>query len=511
MDTSKLSPAQQKRFKNALFLPWIPFFFITVDSVFSEFSLVTISGAAAPLSAVPGYRYIGLSQLVLALLQFAMVMRWYGPIGRFVKTLDPALKPVVRARVSHIYRDMYYFFGISAAARLAIYTGALFFGLSASALFCYLLPAMLVALLAEAGIALANVDATLGWADVLISALYEPEELYAIRPGASIPLSVKMGLLVTVCAILPLLLICFAGLRGARLQDFAANVAVLTVVCVPTLLVGMRFMLESVQRPLDGLVAKMGRIAAGDHDVKSRIYFNDEIARVKSGFNAMVDGLREREAIKETFGRYMSIEIARQLLRDGKVRLGGEEVDAAVMFCDIRNFTPISERMTPAQVVAFLNDYFSYITPPIGARNGVINKFIGDAVMAIFTPRFGSADYAADAVHAALGMRAALAAYNASGKGPGAVRFGIGVQTGKLIAGNIGTTARLEYTFIGDTVNIASRLEGKNKDFGSDILVTRNVLDRIGPAAADELRFESVGYVGLKGKAEPLELFKALS
>ena len=510
MDLSKLTPEKKKKLDNALYLPWIPFYFITVDSVFSELSLVAISGAAAPLSAVPGYRYIGLSQLVLALLQFAMLLYWYRPIGRFVKTLDPELKPVVRAKVSHIYRDMYYFFGASVAARLVIYLGALFFGLSANTLLCNLLPAMLVATLAEAGIALANVDATLGWADVLISALYEPEELYSIRPGGAIPLSVKMGLLVSVCAILPLLLICFAGLRGAHLQNFATNIAVLTVVCVPTLLVGMRFILHSVQRPLEGLIAKMGRISEGDYGVKTRIYFNDEIARVKAGFNGMVDGLKERETIKETFGRYMSIEIARQLLKGGKVNLGGEEVEAAVMFCDIRNFTPLSERMTPAQVVEFLNDYFSFITPPISARNGVINKFIGDAVMAIFTPLLGSKDYAADAVHAALDMRAALAAYNASGKGPCDVCFGIGVQTGKLIAGNIGTTARLEYTFIGDTVNIASRLEGKNKDFGSDILVTRNVLDRIPPAAAAELRFESVGRVALKGKAEPLELFKAL-
>ena len=91
MDLSKLTKKQKKKLNNALLLPWIPFYFITVDSVFSELSLVTISGAGAPLSAVPGYRYIGLSQLVLAVLQFAMMMYWYRPIGRFVKTLDPEL------------------------------------------------------------------------------------------------------------------------------------------------------------------------------------------------------------------------------------------------------------------------------------------------------------------------------------------------------------------------------------------------------------------------------------
>jgi len=119
-------------------------------------------------------------------------------------------------------------------------------------------------------------------------------------------------------------------------------------------------------------------------------------------------------------------------------------------------------------------------------------------------------NYAADSVRAALAMRQALAAFNASGKSPGEVRFGIGVQTGGLVAGNIGTLARLEYTFIGDTVNIASRLESKTKELGTDILISKSVLDKIGGILDGEAKFEGVGLIPLKGKAEPIELYKVL-
>ena len=140
----------------------------------------------------------------------------------------------------------------------------------------------------------------------------------------------------------------------------------------------------------------------------------------------------------------------------------------------------------------------------------MINKFIGDAVMAIYAPLLGSADYAADAVRAALEMRRALAAYNASGKSPGRVEFGIGIHCGKLVAGNIGTAARLEYTFIGDTVNVASRLESKTKELATDIIVSAAVVEKARGSLGGAVKFEPLGKAALKGKAEPMEIFKAV-
>ncbi|HNT98629.1 MAG TPA: adenylate/guanylate cyclase domain-containing protein, partial [Elusimicrobiales bacterium] len=240
---------------------------------------------------------------------------------------------------------------------------------------------------------------------------------------------------------------------------------------------------------------------------RTRIYFSDEIAWLKAGYNEMIAGLKEREELHDTFGKYLSIEIARELIKNKKVNLGGETIEAAVMFCDIRNFTPLSEKLSATGVVDFLNDYFRHITPPIAENNGVINKFIGDAVMAIYTPLLGSEDYVADALRAAAGMRAALSVFNDSGKAPGKVEFGVGVHCGRLVAGNIGTSERLEYTFIGDTVNAASRIEGKTRDLDTDILVSGQVLSALGPDKAG-FGFESVGKVPLKGKSEPMELFR---
>ncbi|MEQ1918243.1 MAG: adenylate/guanylate cyclase domain-containing protein, partial [Elusimicrobiota bacterium] len=188
--------------------------------------------------------------------------------------------------------------------------------------------------------------------------------------------------------------------------------------------------------------------------------------------------------------------------------LGGESIEATILFSDIRDFTAMSERMPPQELVAFLNEYFSYVTAPISAHNGMINKFIGDAVMAVFAPQFGSKNHVDDAVRAALGMREKLAELNARG-GP-EIRFGVGLHTGTLVAGNIGTEKRLEYTVIGDTVNVASRIESQNKDLGSVILISEAVHEGLSPALRTTMRSERCDDVKVKGRAQSLVLYKVL-
>ena len=222
----------------------------------------------------------------------------------------------------------------------------------------------------------------------------------------------------------------------------------------------------------------------------------------------MVDGLAERERLKDTFGRYVSVEVAKRLVETGAVSLGGESIEATILFSDIRDFTAMSEKMPPQELVAFLNEYFSYVPGTITAHNGMINKFIGDAIMAVFAPQFGSKDHVDDALRAALGMRAKLAELNARG-GP-EIRFGVGLHTGTLVAGNIGTEKRLEYTVIGDTVNVASRIESHNKDLGSVILVSSAVYERLSPALRDSVRGERCDNVKVKGRERALVLYKVL-
>lgn len=238
--------------------------------------------------------------------------------------------------------------------------------------------------------------------------------------------------------------------------------------------------------------------------------FDDEIGRLKLNFNLMVGQLKEREEIKDTFGKYVSIEIAKHLIKNGKVALGGENIVATILFSDIRNFTSMSEKMSPEEVVSMLNTYFAYITEPIMEHHGVINKFIGDAVMAIFTPHLGSDNHVQDAINTAISMRKRLDELNSSEKLKFPIKFGIGLNTGPLIAGNIGTEKRFEYTVIGDTVNVASRMESLSKTLEHDIILSQSIVELIPADFVTEIVLEKSDPIQIKGKSQPASVYKLI-
>lgn len=273
----------------------------------------------------------------------------------------------------------------------------------------------------------------------------------------------------------------------------------------------LQLLYKSVQEPIDFLVEKMQKLASGDFNVQTSVLFDDEIGRLKTNFNMMVGQLKEREEIKDTFGKYVSIEIARHLIENKKVALGGENIVATILFSDIRNFTSMSEKMSPEEVVSMLNRYFSYITEPIMQNHGVINKFIGDAVMAIFTPHLGSENHIQDAIKAALGMRQRLAELNSSGELKYPIQFGIGLNTGALVAGNIGTEKRFEYTVIGDTVNVASRMESLSKDLSHDIILSHSTAESIPTDFLNNVKIERSDPVKIKGKSEAVPVYKLIA
>ena len=336
--------------------------------------------------------------------------------------------------------------------------------------------------------------------------LYAEPEIFKRKTGPYWTIHAKLILLVVNLILVPLALL-ELGREAAIPGDISAGVIIMTFVFAAGY---GETLYRSIARPLDELNKKMERLSGGDYGCKTTVLDDDEIGELKAHFNDMVDGLAERERLKETFGRYVSVEVAKKLMERGALSLGGESIEATILFSDIRGFTTLSERMSPEELVRFLNSYFSYVTEPIMAHRGMVNKFIGDAVMAVFAPQFGSSDHVDDAVRAALGMRERLAAFNAAGVGPGGVGFGVGLHTGRLVAGNIGTEKRLEYTVIGDTVNIASRIESMNKDLGSVILVSGAVHDRMSSALRETLRAELCSDVKLKGKDKPMSLYKLL-
>ncbi|MCX5792278.1 MAG: adenylate/guanylate cyclase domain-containing protein [Elusimicrobia bacterium] len=501
MAIAVLNEEEKKKLKGFFAFAGLPYWLHVIGADFSKVCLSAFYGADEHFQ---GYKDVDAGGGVAILVMFSLVYFWMRPAILYKKKPSDALKEKIRRRLRNIYRS-------AGILLLAVTATRLVFVLSrGGAIPAGTLPALLLGALAQACIFPIAIDWTRSKNNLIMDMLYKKEELYRLRPEFSIPLYLKIVLLIFSCAILPFGMIFLAFQFGAPVSAWHTELTGLLAMCTITLLAGLGAVFYGIQLPLDGLIDKMRRVSDGNFDVKTRVYFSDEVARLKAGFNEMVDGLKERAELQDTFGKYLSIEIARELIKNKKVNLGGEDIEAAVMFCDIRNFTPLSEPLSATAVVEFLNNYFRYITPPITAHNGVISKFMGDAVMAVFTPQLGSKDYAADAVRAAAGMRAALAEFNAAGKAPEPVNFGIGVHSGRLVAGNIGTFSRLEYTFIGDTVNTASRLQSKTKDFGTDIIVSAAALEKAREALGGQLAFEPLGRTVLKGRTEQVEIYKVL-
>jgi adenylate cyclase len=230
----------------------------------------------------------------------------------------------------------------------------------------------------------------------------------------------------------------------------------------------------------------------------------DEFGLIADRTNYMIDGLRERRRIKNVFGKVVSPEIARRLLAegDGEIKLGGSRRNVVLLFSDIRNFTALTERMDPEALVRVLNRYFSKMVELIRREGGLVDKFIGDGLLAVFgldNPEEASLR----AVRAAQAMQAALG--ELGGLGPGPLEIGIGIHRGDVIAGAIGSPERLEFTFIGDAVNTASRLEGLSKPLQVPIVISASIYEELRDAGG--LPWKAFGPQALRGKREPVSVF----
>lgn len=259
--------------------------------------------------------------------------------------------------------------------------------------------------------------------------------------------------------------------------------------------------------PIVRLARATGAVGQGDYTVRIHPSTRDEIGQLTHSFLQMTRGLQERERIKEAFGKFVSPDIAERALR-GEIKLGGERKTGTVFFSDLRNFTALSEKRQPEEVVDFLNRYFTVMVDCIQTTGGMVDKFIGDAIMAHWGTLDSSESDTADAVRAALLMRKALMELNQDfvSEGVPTLRFGCGINTGPVIAGQIGSEKRLEYTVIGDTVNLASRIEYLNKLFGTDILISSYSMERV----KGQFKAVEMPALRIKGKSEPETVYAIL-
>ena len=268
----------------------------------------------------------------------------------------------------------------------------------------------------------------------------------------------------------------------------------------------------SISRPINEIVREMKNTSLGKYEKYAIVRTKDEIGKLGEGFNKMVDGLKEREKIKSLFGQYLTREISDEIL-NGHVDLGGELYDATILFADIRNFTSISEKMNPREVVDFLNSYLSGMIDVIIENNGIIDKFMGDGILAVFGVPVSSKDHAESGIKAALAMNERLRAQNLErGKtGLFPIRIGIGVHSGPVIGGNLGNNNKLEYTVIGDTVNVASRIENLTKRYKSPLIISDTTYENLSKEMKKKVNMKAIANAEIRGKEKTLTLYSMIT
>lgn len=262
---------------------------------------------------------------------------------------------------------------------------------------------------------------------------------------------------------------------------------------------------RSICRPLEEIHTTVKAVTANDLTARVQVRSNDELGDVGQGINGMVESLDRTSRDRDSFGRYLCREI-REEISAGRVDFAGEMKRVTLLFSDLRNFTGLVEKNHPRDVLGILNQYFDEMTEAVKSHKGLILQYVGDEIEAVFGAPVGYEDHPEMAVKAALDMRARLAALNRrlADQGIPPLEHGIGIHSGAVLAGNIGSHERMTYTLVGDTVNAASRIEGLAKTHGTDIVMSKTTHDLLTGA----YEMEQLGPVQVKGKAERLIIYK---
>jgi adenylate cyclase len=285
--------------------------------------------------------------------------------------------------------------------------------------------------------------------------------------------------------------------RNLYLTAFIVSLSVLIVY----------FFSKSISSSIITLAMATKEVEKGNFDVNVPVDSGDEVGELTRSFNSMTTGLKERERLKSTLGKFANKEIAEQAAR-GELKLGGERREAAVFFSDIRSFTSISEKLQPEEVVEFLNQYFTRMVRIVDEHHGNVDKFIGDAIMALWGAPSSHGNDCENSIRASIKMRTDLAEFNAERLAVGkfSLSIGMGINFGPLLSGQIGSDDHLAYTVIGDTVNLASRIEALNKPFGTDILITEEAYLK----TKGTFTVEPMKKITVKGKEEPQQIYAVL-
>ncbi|WP_205699042.1 adenylate/guanylate cyclase domain-containing protein [Conexibacter sp. SYSU D00693] len=331
------------------------------------------------------------------------------------------------------------------------------------------------------------------------------EELGGRLTGVAPPDGARVSLLQRLVVTIPMVTwgtaLMAAGLLTDDTRDLdtigLASVVAFGVSAVVSTWLGL-VLADAVSGPLVDLRDANRRVGDGDLSVRVPVVSTDETGELSATFNAMVAGLQERERLHEAFGAFVDPSLTSRVLAEG-TDLRGEELEASVLFVDVRGFTSFAEAAAPPDVVAALNVLFEAVVPVVQRHGGHANKFVGDGLLAVFGAPERREDHAARAVAAAREVAAVV------GRGEaGPLRVGVGVHSGRVVAGTVGGGGRRDFTVIGDAVNTAARVEAATRETGDDVLVTATTLDLLGDG--DGAWVERAP-LALRGKRSPVRLF----
>jgi class 3 adenylate cyclase len=293
-----------------------------------------------------------------------------------------------------------------------------------------------------------------------------------------------------------------ADLRRTLRRDALVLAGTLLFAVMSALLVAGR-----IAQPLVDLAAAMGRLRRGDFDARSpSVRRTDEVGDLARAFDEMAQGLRERERLRGTLGRYVSGDVAERILSESSdLALTGELRRVTVLFLDVRGFTAITEKLPPEEVMALLNAYFDVVVDRVAAHGGTLHKFMGDAALCVWGAPRELPDPELAAVRCAVAIQrgAAQVSDDRLRRNLPALELGIGINAGEVVAGNLGAAQRLEYTVIGDPVNLAQRIQSQAR--GGEVLISQSVQEKLPPGLFD---LSARSAVQLKGRSQPVPLWE---
>ncbi|HMS72050.1 MAG TPA: adenylate/guanylate cyclase domain-containing protein, partial [Baekduia sp.] len=322
-----------------------------------------------------------------------------------------------------------------------------------------------------------------------------PEKLVVPGVATRAVLAWAFGSGAPVMGLVALAIVAIAGGPGDEL-DLEVAIIVLGGIALVVGLLAVTLAARATADPIDAVTDGLDAVQRGGLDVRVPVYDGTQIGRLQLGFNRMAEGLVEREKIRSALGTYVDADVAERIVEQG-AHLPAEEVEVTVMFIDVRDFTGYAEQHDPNEVVALVNRLFEAVIPVIHGHGGYVDKFIGDGLMAVFGAPRALADHADAAVKAAVEI-AQIAERRLK------VPIGIGINSGLVVAGNVGGAGRLEYSVIGDPVNVAARVEAATRQTGDTVLISENTRRLLKDAPVQLERREAVE---MKGKREPVTVY----